>query len=120
MLCLVGAAGLAYALWPTARPDVMKGQRFNCWKVGQCTEQCGYKCPDDLKKYDCLIGCMDRCRVKGCPSAKKAYNELTACVRKRCLFPCLGGPGTKCNGCTDRRCTKLALRCKAHKCSADE
>jgi hypothetical protein len=113
---LLGAVGVYFA-WPTPRPALRaKPSGLNCVAVGQCSEDCSRRCESGLKRFSCMVQCTERCKERGCPGGKEAYGKLTACVKRRCLLDCFGGPSEGCARCTRERCTDERQACIDQRC----
>jgi hypothetical protein len=115
VLAVLGG-GIYWFFKSTPMPRVMKGTHFNCWTIGQCSEDCSRRCPDGLHKYPCMLKCDERCDARGCPSGRKRYKTLTRCVRRHCLWKCIGGPSPPCYQCSAERCGALQQACRDHRC----
>lgn len=120
LLGLVGCGlvglGATYYFWPQARPELIGKSQRSCWGVGECADDCSQRCPDDLKKYPCMLDCSTRCASRGCAGAGALHDRLTSCVKRSCLLRCLGGPSPDCKRCTLKRCKAESEVCRAHRC----
>lgn len=108
--------GVTYFLWPQARPELRAETHLRCWQVGECADDCSQRCPNDLKKFSCMLDCKARCERRACPGADALHDRLASCAQKRCLMRCIGGPGPECKRCTLSSCKEYSEACEAHRC----
>lgn len=79
---------------------------WTCPEIGECAGKCGIN-----------LGCIDACTAKGCAAGKTGFDNLSGCVKAKCIGQCLGGFTTSCDDCQKKLCVPENNACGATTCA---